>query len=313
MGIEKLFKRRLQFFTGKGGVGKSTVVAALGIKAVQMGKRVLIVEIDTASAMKRIFQAPFVGFVPLEVLDNLVVININPEEALQEYLEEHVRIRRIAHLIANNGVLRYFFKTAPAVNELVTINKLQSLVNERDTAGTAPLYDLILVDLPATGHALSFLKLTRNLEHLVGKGPLFKILLRYDRLFNDPAHTALNLITLPEDMPVTETIELYDTIRRELEIPFGALFVNAVPDELFDPADILLFERLEEAAEHMPEFAAAFETGRAAIQRQKRSHKHIERLARRVGLDLVRLPKLVLERLDLEALQQLARAIPGPA
>lgn len=310
MDVRELLNHRLLFFTGKGGVGKSTVVASLAVVAARLGMRPLIAEIHTKSAMKQIFGAPFVGFVPLEITDNIWAINISAEESLLEYIEQHVKIRRLAKLIVKNKILKYFFDTAPAVNELVTINKLWNLVNERESATGAYTYDTILVDLPSTGHALSFLDLPRSIRQLVSIGPLRSIVDRYERMFTDPSMTALNLVTLPEEMPVTETIELYRKLTLRSEIPFGMLFVNGVPMSVFDENEADLMDWLNETAMETDELAKALMAGRAALGLQRRSDGHIRELAKSIKLNLITLPKLLIGRLDADAVEQLADAIP---
>ncbi len=309
IGFDDVLKRRLVLFTGKGGVGKSTVVAAAALYASRKGKRPLIVEIDTKSAMKQIFDVPFLGFVPLEVTDNIQAINISAEESLAEYFEEHVKLRRLARMISNNSILQYFFKTAPGVNELVTINKLKNLLEQTDAAGS-PLYDPILVDLPATGHALTFLEVPRAVRQLSMVGPLRKIADRFEQMLSDPGTTVLNLVTLPEEMPVTETIEMYKRITSTMDILPGVLFVNAVPEKLFDAEEASLLDRIEGLADRLGAARVALETGRTALERQRKNENYIDTLSRQIPLALIRLPRLFLSRLDLNAARDLAHFLP---
>lgn len=308
MSIKAFFEKRLQFFTGKGGVGKSTVVAGLAFLAAREGKRVLIVEIDTSSAMKRIFQAPFVGFEPMEVLDNLWVIDINPEEALLEYITERVKIGRLARKISENAILQYFFSAAPAVNEFMTLNKIYNLVHQKDPLVGQAEYDLILVDLPATGHALSFLGLPRTLRQLIGVGPVYKMIEKYERMLCDENRTSVNLVTLAEEMPVSETIELYEAALA-LNLPLGRLFVNAVPEQVFEPNEAQVLERLSAISDQVDRLDTALMAGRHALKRQKQSETYIERLNKRVLMSLVSLPRILVGHFDIQALRQLAAAL----
>ncbi len=307
--ISDLFTRRLLFFTGKGGVGKSTVVASLALAATHMGKRALIVEIDTESSMKRIFNVPFVGFEPMEMLDDVWAISINPDEALAEYIQQHVRLQMVADLIRKNSVLQYFFKTAPAVNELVSINKLYNLLKEREPGTRMPQYDVILVDLPATGHALSFLQTPQMLQQLVGVGALSRILKRYETLFSDARTTLLNLVTLPEEMPVTETIELYENLKKRVPMNMGLLFVNGVRERTFNRDEQNLLDKLSQLDFHTQDLQSALEAGAAALDRQRRCDGHLRTLSERVGLTLVTLPRLLIGQLDVSALQRLAQQL----
>ena len=160
MTITELFARRLLLFTGKGGVGKSTVVASLAVAARQLGKRPLIVELDTESAMSRLFGQQRLGHSPKAVDDGLYAVSLDPQEALADYLETHVKVASLVRLILRNSLLRVFFRTAPGVYEFVTLHKLLAFLDEPDKTRPQGLaYDLILVDLPATGHAIRLLSL----------------------------------------------------------------------------------------------------------------------------------------------------------
>jgi len=307
---QRLIDKRLQFFTGKGGVGKSTVTAALALLAARKGKKVLIVEIDTNSTMRRIFNAPFVGFVPLEVRDGIYVININPEEALAEYIQEHVKIQRVARKISQNSILQYFFKAAPAVNELVAINKIFTLFKQRDETNMLE-YDLVLVDLPATGHAISFLGLPVLLGQLVGVGPIRKMIEKYQTLFTDSQTTAVNLVTLAEEMPVAETIELYQAISKKLTLPMGNLFVNAVVEQVFDESEVAAMKKLEAVAGNLEALDAALLPARYSMKQQQRSETLIHTLVDQVRMNLITLPRLLVGHFDMTALKQLTNALHG--
>jgi len=304
-----MFNKRLLMFTGKGGVGKSTIVAGLAVLAAQMNKRVLIVEIDTKSAMKQIFDVPYLGFEPIEIIDNIWAINIDPKEALEEYIQEHARIHKLAQLITNNKVLRYFFKTAPAVNELVTINAIYRLEQERSFSG--PRFDIIMVDMPASGHALLFLQIPQMVKRLTKRGPLFKMVDKYDRLFRDPAKTMLNIVTLPEEMPVTETIELFGKLQNNKDLPLGFLFINGVPEKIFDDNEAGLLKSMNVKAENNGDEAISelLFTGMDNLNRQSRFSIQMKRLSDSVELESIRAPRLSLARFNLAGARRLAEKL----
>ncbi len=293
-------------FTGKGGVGKSTIVASLATLAARQNKRVLIVEIDTKSAMKQIFDVPHLGFEPLEIKERIWAINIDPKEALEEYIEEHAKIHRLAQLITRNKLLRYFFKTAPAVNELVTINRIYKLEQEKGLVG--PRFDLILVDMPATGHALLFLQTPQMIKRLVKRGPLYKVVKKYDALFNDAKRTMLNIVTLPEEMPVTETIEFFDKIKEEYTIPIGYLFVNGVPETVFDGDEEKLVMKLAQLAksEESNKVDSILDSGLDVLMRQRRFLEQMKRLQKSVKLLTFITPRLRTTKLRFKNISKLA-------
>lgn len=307
MTVTELFSRRLLLFTGKGGVGKSTVVASLALAAKQLGKRPLIVELDTESAMRRLFRAPELGHSPRAVDQGIYAVSIAPQEALADYLETHVKVPGLVRLILRNSLLRVFFRTAPGVYEFVTLHKLLALLNEADTARpNKPAYDLLLVDLPATGHAIRLLSLPQAVRQMIGVGPLRKIVEKLEGVLSDPQITALSLVTLPEELPVAEAIELYDSILAKTRIPLGMLFVNACPERLFDQADQELLAKLDALAPAALADLLA-QAARAAKGESKRAEL-LSELAARVRLSFIRLPSLLIGADEREALSQLARA-----
>jgi len=308
MSLSKLLHKKLQFFTGKGGVGKSTVVAAVAMLAAKNGLRTLIVEIDTASAMKRIFQVPFVGFVAMEVIDDIWVINIDPQEALAEYIEQNIKIKRIAKKISENQILQYFFKAAPAVNEFVAINKIWNLFNQKSNG--IQTYDLILVDLPATGHAISFLNLPGSISEIIGTGLIRKLIGKYEDMLSDPDSTALNFVTLAEQMPVTETIELFNEAKKRLNVSLGWLFINSTQADIFDKSETELMDQLEKMGSDISSLNTAIQLGKQTILKQNQTKSLIKRLHNSINMEFIKLPKVLVSKFDVKALNILADAIP---
>ncbi len=309
MAASEMFNKRLLMFTGKGGVGKSTIAAGLAVLAAQMSKRVLIVEIDTKSAMKQIFDVPYLGFEPIEISDNIWAINIDPKEALEEYIQEHARIHKLAQLITGNKILRYFFKTAPAVNELVTINAIYRLEQEKSAIG--PRFDIIIIDMPASGHALLFLQIPQMVKRLTRRGPLFKMVDKYDKLLRDPAKTMLNIVTLPEEMPVTETIELLGKLKDGNDLPLGYLFINCVPERIFDDNEAGLLRSMKISADDNGNEAVSelLFTGMDNLNRQSRFSIQMKRLSDFVELEKINAPRLPLSRFNLAGARHLAEKL----
>ena len=305
-----LFDHRMLLFTGKGGVGKSTVTAAMGLLARQRGQRVLLVEVNTESVFRKLFGVSYIGFEPLELVDGIWAINIDPFEALEEYILEQTKIKLVARMISNNSVLKYFFRTAPAVNEIATIHKIWKLEGERDDIGNRR-YDLLLVDLPATGHALAMLKIPAMIAGLTRIGPLYKMVRRYQDLLIDPLRSCINLVTLPEDMPVNETIELGRKLADEVGIRLGYVFANQVDPETLDDKDRKTLAELREALP--PEVLEPFENFLAAgehhFEKLKRIQGYLDLLRTELTENLVLLPRLLVAHLDRAQLGLLAESL----
>src|SRR6266550_4991116 len=123
MATSRMFDKRLVFVTGKGGVGKTTVAASLGLAAARSGKRTIVCEVARQERMSRLFRREGVGWSEGRLAENLYAISIDPQQSLEEYLEDQIGSRRLAHVLFHNRIFEYFTMAAPGVKELVTIGK----------------------------------------------------------------------------------------------------------------------------------------------------------------------------------------------
>lgn len=224
-------RHRVQLFTGKGGVGKSSVVAAHALACAEAGLRPLVVELGHRATMESIFGVRSIGYEPTEVGGGVRACNLALEDALIDYVREQVKVRAIARRVVTQPTLRRFFEAAPAVNEVVALRRLAKLADSEE-------FHPILVDLDATGHALMFLGLADVFEGLVGSGPLQAILDATTSLLRDEARTVLHLVTLPAELPARETRELHARLSAERRVGLGALVINRVPERTFDDAEL---------------------------------------------------------------------------
>ncbi len=221
--------RPVQFFTGKGGVGKSTVIAAVATRAAHAGQRPLIVELGVHTSSSQLFDGPTVGYEPVEVTENVYATRVSFEPALVDYVTSRLKLRPIAKLVAKTNSLRRFFMAAPGVDEIVTLHRVAEL--EANDA-----WEPILVDLESTGHALMFFDLPDVLDVFLEDGPLRHVLDTATRLLHDTQRCAVHIVTVPEPLAVRETIELYRNLRDREGIHLGHLFINRVPPAWLDEA-----------------------------------------------------------------------------
>jgi anion-transporting ArsA/GET3 family ATPase len=278
--LEKVLSRRLLLVTGKGGTGKSTVAAALGVLAARSGVRTVVVELGDSRVLRELFQGPagaaraLASREPEAVAERLFALRIEPMEALREYLELQLRVRLLARAIVDNSAFHRFLEAAPGWRELVTLGKLWYLVSREDGAGR-PLWPLVIVDAPATGHGLSLLSVPSVVRDTVRVGPLRHNADRIYELMTDPARTWVVPITLPEELPVRETLELRARVG-ELGVGLGPVIANGVEPQLAlaDPERVLAaVARLERdaapplAAPDVVRTAARHRLARAALQR----------------------------------------------
>jgi arsenite-transporting ATPase len=300
-----LLHHRFLLFTGKGGVGKSTLTAALAIEAAARGMTPLVVELGHRATMRSVFGVDAVGFAPRPVGHGVHAMSVEMEQAVVEYMAQHMPSRRMARAIMGNQVLQRLFKAMPAVGEIATINALHRLQAERDPAGR-PRWAPILVDLDATGHALMFLELRQVVAHLMGAGPMRRLIDDMAEIFADPRRTRLNLVTLPDELPVTETLELHARVQGTGSVAFGRIFVNRVPHTgLADAAAVV--ERLRDAAARAgdAELSADAELAMRALAAERHARRQIERLHAQLPVPIVELPRLTAARMQIDDLRRL--------
>lgn len=242
--IEKLYENRLIFVTGKGGVGKSTVTAAVGLALARQGRRTLVLETDTFSAMEDLFEFKSTGLQPVKLQANLWASNLLAEDCFLATLRRYVPSERIARAIINNRVARIFFEAAPSVNEITILDQIRVFFEDTLPDGR-PRYDHILVDLPASGHAVTFLNVPETMNGMMrGVGPIAKMSEKVDKVIKDKRTTAIIAVCLPEEMPVNETIELADKLKDVIGRPLTCAMVNMVNRAPLDEDQREVFQAL---------------------------------------------------------------------
>src|SRR5919204_4078145 len=167
-----ILDKRLVFVTGKGGVGKTTVAAALGLAAARAGKRTIVCEVAHQERMSQAFRREGVGYSETELAERLYAISIDPQRSMEEYLRSQVKPAPLYKLLFDNRFFQYFAAATPGMRELVTIGKIWELAQlERRTAKASP-YDLVIVDAPSSGHGIGFLRTPRTFRDTARVGPI---------------------------------------------------------------------------------------------------------------------------------------------
>lgn len=215
-------KQKLFFVSGKGGVGKSLTSAALALDMARSGKKVLLVELGDARFFSRSFQLEDRGAEPTPWKGGVDVAAWEGEACLREYILHYVKVAAIADLFFENSVMKSLVRAAPALNELAIIGKATSGV--RNFAAPMP-YDAIVVDSYATGHFLALLKAARGMYEAVKFGPMGRHSSDIDQVLCDPEHTKYVIVTLPEELPVSETLELQKSLNDDFKAT-PTVFVN---------------------------------------------------------------------------------------
>jgi anion-transporting ArsA/GET3 family ATPase len=309
-----LLDRRLLLFTGKGGVGKSTIAAATALLAARRGKRVLLVEVDAKGDLAAQFEVPPVGFAPREVHPGVLAMSMDTEASLREYLKLNLRVPVLGRLGPLARVFEFVATAAPGVKEILTIGKICWEVREA-IAGRAD-HDLVIVDAAASGHVVAQLGAADAIQELVDVGPVRMQTEWMSQLLSDPEVTAVNIVTTPEEMPVAESIELVDRIRADVDVPLGAVVVNRVLPELFTHADEATFEALRtrpaiDALRRDAGSGAALvlDGARLAVSLRRTRAVHLERLRAEVDLPLLYVPYLFVRADGLRVTRVVADAL----
>lgn len=294
-----LLDRRLLIVTGKGGVGKSTVSAALALLAARAGRRVLVCEVNAKERVAPLLGAPPSGAAIREVEPGLHTVNVTPQEALREYGLMVLKFRTIYEAVFENRLVKYFLRVIPSLAEVVMLGKIL-----HEVRGGA--WDLVIVDAPATGHAVQLLRVPAALLDTVPPGPLRHDAEWMQALLVDPDRTALSIVTLPEEMPVNEAIELDAQVRGVLGIPRSALFVNAMPASPFSPAELAALAGRVGAP---PPLGPAATAARLQGVRAEQAGRYLARARAALDLPTTVLPLLPAPEWDRAAVERIAAAI----
>jgi anion-transporting ArsA/GET3 family ATPase len=281
-----LLSQRLVVVTGKGGVGKSAVTAALARAAVGAGRRVLAVEVGQAR-LGPLLEAPApLGTDPVRLGPKLSAASIDPEEALGDFVQGVLRLRVFARRLLESTSFQVLAAAAPGLAEFLVLHKIGGWLDARRLGRTT--WDLVVVDAPASGHSLPLLDAPRTLGALARIGPVGETLAALDRRLHDPAETLVVVVTTPEELAVRETIELYRELDGRLGLPVAPPVVNAMPARRFGAADEARLSAADVAAVGHPHLAAA----RFEITRRAQAAAQVRALRTEVGRPVVRLPFL---------------------
>jgi anion-transporting ArsA/GET3 family ATPase len=300
-----ILDKRLVFVTGKGGVGKTTVAAALGLVAARAGKRTIVCEVAQQERMSRVFRREGVGFSETRLATDLYAISIDPQQSMEEYLRQQIKPSALYGVLFDNRLFQYFSAATPGLRELATMGKVWELAQfERRNPDAAP-YDLVIVDAPSTGHGLGFLRTPRTFRDAARVGPISRQAGKIDSFITDQGSTGVVAVALPEEMPVNETVDFERELHDEMGMELDAVVVNALYPARFDGGEA---ERIEQAASAngSPGVEAALRAALFEHRRARTQRAELARLTEELGRDPLTLPFLFEPELDLDSFEELS-------
>ncbi len=292
-----LLERELIVVTGKGGVGKTVVSAALASLAAARGRETLLIEMVPHPKAPALFGAESQGYDAVEVRDRLHLCRLTPAECLEEIAVMRLKLRALYKLVFENKAVSAVMGFMPGMNELLVLGKVVYMVNQgRHRAGRHG-FDLVIVDGPPTGEGLAMLQLPRTIRRAVKAGPLARDVGIMEDLLTDPDRTAMAVVTAPEELPVNEALELTTGLGELEMLQGGALFVNRVTPAFFDTRTRDALKRFRRAVrttrcKRDPGVLAQLDVHRHLMERRDREQDEIRRLRRGADVPLVELPEI---------------------
>jgi anion-transporting ArsA/GET3 family ATPase len=329
--MQSLLERKLLVVTGKGGVGKTTIAAAIGLLAAHRGLRTIVVEVGEQRRLPGLFgHRPREAGEETQLQERLSSISIDPDRALMEWLQA-LGGRVSGRVLASSGTFQYFAAAAPGARELVSMVKVWELTRgerwQRRTRG----YDLVVLDAPATGHALGMLRSPQTFGAIARVGPIAGQSQQVRQLLEDPARSAYLAVALGTEMAVTEALELQDGLQAQLGRTLAAVIVNGLLPQRFTAAELRRIATLGEdeagasgarerrstaaarraSSANAPDLAvraAAASAARTVHERARFQHNQVARLRRR-SFEVIGVPFVWDSELDLPAIQRVAQQL----
>ena len=333
-----LLRRRLLFTVGKGGVGRTTVTLGIALEAARRGHRVLAVELEGARGLEAALAAQREAVQPAPHLDLIEYMSIDGRRALEEYLGLIIPVRRLLKTVFSSSVYQYFVAAAPGLKELMTIGKLWYEADRRnpaDAVGASGAHQLVLVDGPATGHSLQYLRMPQAALEAFPSGLVHREAERVVGLLRDPESTGVVVVTTAEEMPTNETFEMVRGLD-ELQLNAAMLVVNQVHSAPCTREELAGLPVASFAAPAAVTTARGRGAARAAIDPDRLlgeivaraleeigwaeiNASHVERLAARITAPMVELPYVFNEEFGADEVCRLGRTLaeqldaPAPA
>jgi hypothetical protein len=270
----------------------------MGLAASHAGLRTIVCELDARERLHNLFNVTTRGFEEVELAPDLHAIAIDPQHAIEEYLLLQIKVRPVYDMLFKNRVFDYFAAATPGLAELVTIGKVWELAQEGRLTKKGERYDLVIVDAPATGHALAMLEAPETFKKIARVGPIARQAGYIQTFLHDPAITAVVAVATAEEMPVNETLDLRRELNDRVGLDISMGVVNALEPEYFSSKEVAAIKKLDQVA---PLEAAVLQSQRAV-----RQHEQYERLVNELERPTIDLPFLYEKSIGRAELNELA-------
>ncbi|MCK6550548.1 ATPase [Myxococcota bacterium] len=287
--VRGLCDRPFQVVAGKGGVGRTAVACALALRAARAGKRTLLLDVNGPDTAATFLGVPPAVDDPHEVLDNLWLCRMTPRGSMREYALMVLKFKALYSLVFENKLVRYFLRSIPSLAEFTMLGKAWYHTQEKRADGS-PKYDRIIVDAPATGHAITFLSVARIVADIAPAGIMKTASEKMAQVIESRDDACLHVVALPEEMPVNEGLEIVRATRSKLRMTPGLGVMNRMLPPLVHDDEAEAFERLAAAAKVDPSLRPWVE---AAVRRRDREAwqaGYADRFRDRSGLNVVEVP-----------------------
>ncbi len=302
-----LLERRLLFVVGKGGVGRTTVAAALGLAGAARGARTIVAEVSARGELPDLFGRR-TGEGEVELAPHLWTIQIDTRRSLDEYLHGHLPLRMLADVFGATRLIAYLAAATPGLRELLNTGKLWELAQTERRVPLADPYRLVVADAPASGHALGLLTAPRTFAQTAQAGPIARQGERINDMLHDSAQTGFVGVARAADAAVTELIELRAALRESADLDLDLVVVNYCPPAGASSGDVAALRAALRHDGALPNDARAA-INRALFEERMRTValEQIARLEQELaGIPVVQLPALYVERVGLADVAALA-------
>jgi anion-transporting ArsA/GET3 family ATPase len=305
--MDIILDKRVIFVAGKGGAGKTTVTAALAMAAASHDKNVLVVETNENEALSSLFGETGFTEKPSRLDSSIWGVRIDPKIVLEEYIQKYVTIPFVAYQIIQSRIFEHLAVAVPGLKEVMTLSEIWRFEQKRNPDTKTPLYDLIIIDAPATGHGLSLLRVPSTLSSMLQTGPMAEQARWVEDMLQDPTRTCVILLAIPEELPVNEALEFERKAENDLNMSVAAIIANMVYPEIFSFNEVLAIERMNNSEQEKKQ--PVIEAAQKQIIRRALQQSYIHRLINEGEHPVFQLPFYYTNNLDREQIKDIAKHI----